>query len=83
VAGARLEREALKKVKPTAARPAAGRPVTPVVTFSPSAAPKGEGKMAATVSAAEKAFREGGGRESDLSKLLAQKRLARLEAAKG
>jgi len=80
VTGHRLEREALKKTK-------AGMPpkrkATPVVTFAPSAAPKSNATKAATVSAAEKQFSEGGGREGDLSKLLAQKRLARQEARAG
>lgn len=79
VVGQRLETEAVKKKKP--ALPGQ-RPATPIVTHSPSAAPKPSGKADATVSAAEKQFREGGGRESDLSNLLAQRRLARLEAAK-
>jgi len=85
VAGQRLEREALKKAKAgqQAGKPAGQRPVTPVVTFSPTAARKAaSGEQNATVSAAEKQFKDGGGREGDLSKLLAQKRLARLEAAK-
>ena len=88
VVGLRLEKEALKKGKP--GKPGAAAPRTgaanggapaPVVTFSPSASPKPE-KSAASVSAAEKQFRDGGGKEGDLSKLLAQRRLARIEAAK-
>lgn len=82
VAGQRLEREALKRAKAPAKAGTPNRAVTPVVTFSPTAARKPDGEKAATVSAAEKRFQDGGGRESDLSKLLAQKRLARLEAAK-
>lgn len=81
VSGQRLEREALKRIAKNGGKPN-GRAPTPVVTFSPSSARKVETKDA-TVSAAEKRFRDGGGRESDLSKLLAQRRLARLEAAKG
>lgn len=80
VVGQRLEQEALKRVghRP-GSKPAMGRAATPVVTFSPTATPKGN-KSATSVSAAENQFRNGGGRESDLSKLLAQKRIARLQS---
>ncbi|MBK8001722.1 MAG: hypothetical protein IPK15_24215 [Verrucomicrobia bacterium] len=85
VAGTRLEREALKKLaKPAAgaAKPRGGTTPPLVVTHSPSAAPRSSAPKAAEASAAEKQFVEAGKISgNDLSKLLAQRRQARREAA--
>jgi len=82
VTGQRLEREAVKKLAKPAAK-TAPRAVTPVVTHSPSTTQAKGANAAATVSALEKQIHEAGKVSvHDLSKLLAQRRQARLEAAK-
>ncbi len=81
VTGQRLERESAKKLK--AGTKPAPRAATPVVTQSPSTAPAKTGQAAAAVSALEKQIHEAGKVSvNDLSKLLAQRRQARLEAVK-
>jgi hypothetical protein len=81
VVGERLEREALKKTKLTngkPTRPPASTTPPPVVTQSPSAAPKADPGRQRTA-AAEQAFQQSG-RVSDLALVLAQRKAARAEA---
>lgn len=75
VTGLRLEREALKKAKTAPkAKPAAAP--TPVVTTPSAAAPRQGSRPTNEVRAAEESYQQSG-RVSDLSKLLAQRKLAR------
>jgi hypothetical protein len=81
VVGERLEREALKKAKLTngkPTRPAVSNNPPPVVTQTPSAAPKADPGRQRTA-AAEQAFQQSG-RVSDLALVLAQRKAARAEA---
>ena len=81
VAGERLEREALKKLKPGAPKPKPAVNTTPpkVVTQTLNASPKVNGARKAS-EAAEQKFQQSG-RVEDLTTMLAQRRADRIKAA--
>ena len=81
VVGQRLEREALKKAKASGmTRPKGSSTPTPVVTHAGTSIPRASARAEAAT-AVEGQFRKTG-KISDLSKLFAQRRAARVETAK-